>query len=111
MTALEDIGRGNIETPKYMKVRNEHTGIMIQQNAKMLNIADEKHAMRKEMNLSKLLVMHKQSLHDAQQELKGLQASHDYDIDSSETQDTKCYVPVLSNRFSNTLLQLENHSC
>ena len=74
ITALEGIGRGNIETPKYMKVRNEHTGIMIQQNAKMLNIADEKHAMRKEMNLSKLLVMHKQSLHDAHQELKRLQA-------------------------------------
>ena len=43
----------------------ELNGIMIQQNAKMLNIADEKHAMKKEMDLSKLLVMHKQSLHDA----------------------------------------------
>ena len=47
MTALEDIGRGNIERTRYIKVRNEHTGIMIQQNAKMLNIADEKHALSK----------------------------------------------------------------
>ena len=55
-----------------MKERNDLNGIMIQQNTKMLNIADEKHAMRKEMDLSKLLVMHKQSLYDAQQELTKL---------------------------------------
>ena len=59
---------------------------MIQQNAKMLNIADEKHAMRKEMDLSKLLLMLKQSLHDAWQKLKKLQALQDYDTDSFETQ-------------------------
>ena len=63
------------------------------------------------MDLSKLLVMHKQSLHDARQELKKLQALQDYDADSSETQDAKCYVCVLSNHFNKTLLQLENHSC
>ena len=71
----------------------------------MLNITDEKHAMRKEVDLSKLLVMHKQSLHDARQELKKLQALQDYDTDSSETQDAKCYVCVLSNCFNKTLLQ------
>ena len=65
MSALEEIRRGNGERIKCMKERNDLNGIMIQQNAKMLNIADEKHAMRKEVDLSKLLVMHKQSLHDA----------------------------------------------
>ena len=84
---------------------------MIQQNAKMLSIADVKIAVKREINISKLLLMHKHSLHDAQQELKGLQASHDYDIDSSETQDTKCYVCVLSNCFNKNIQQLKNHSC
>ena len=63
------------------------------------------------MDLSKLLSMHKQSSHDARQELKRLQALQDYDTDSSETQDAKCYVHVLSNCFNKTLWQLENHSC
>ena len=111
MSALEEIRRGNGERIKCMKERNDLNGIMIQQNAKMLNIADEKHAMRKEVDLSKLLVMHKQSLHDAWQELKKLQALQDYDTDSSETQDAKCYVCVLSNGLNKNLLQLENHSC
>ena len=97
MSALEENRRGNGERIKCMKERNDLIGIMIQQDANMLNIADEKHAMRKEVNLSKLLVMHMQSLHDAQQELKKLQALKDYDTDSSETQDAKCYVCVLSN--------------
>ena len=56
----------------------------------MLKMADEKHAVRKEMDLSKFLLMHKQSLHDAWQELRKLQASHDYDTDSSETREVKC---------------------
>ena len=64
-----------------MKERNDYNGVMIQQNAKMLKMADEKHAVRREMDLSKLLLMHKQSLHDAWQELKRLQASQDYDTD------------------------------
>ena len=82
---------------------------MIQQNAKMLKMADEKHAVRSEMDLSKLLLLHKQSLHDAQQALKRLQTSQDYDTDSSETWGAKFYVCVLSNRFSNTIQQLKNH--
>ena len=89
MPALEEIRRGNGERIKCMKERNDINGITIQQNAKMLNIADEKHAMRKEVDLSKLLVMHKQSLYDARQEVKKLQALQDYDTDSSETQDAK----------------------
>ena len=44
MSALEEIRRGNGERMKCMKERNDLNGIMIQQNAKMLNIADEKHA-------------------------------------------------------------------
>jgi hypothetical protein len=55
----------------------------------MLKMAHEKHAVRREMDLSKLLLLHKQSLHDAQQELKRLQTSQDYDKDSSETWETK----------------------
>ena len=55
-----------------MKERNEYNGVMIQQNAKMLKMADEKHAVRREMDLSKLLLLHKQSLYDAQRELKRL---------------------------------------
>ena len=109
MSVLEEIGRGNGERTRYMKERNDYNEVMIQQNAKMLKMADEKHAVRREMDLSKLLLMHKQSLHDAQQELKRLQASQDYDTDSSETREAKCYVRVLSNRYSNTIQQLENH--
>ena len=73
-------------------------------------MTDEKHAVRREMDLSKLHLLHKQSLHDAWQELKRLQASQDYDTDSSETREAKCYIPVLSNKYSNdTIQQLENH--
>ena len=75
----------------------------------MLKMADEKHAVRREMDVLKLLIRHKQSFHDAQQELKRLQASQDYDTDSFETRQAKCYVRVLSNRYSNTIKQLENH--
>ena len=109
MSVLEEIGRNNRERTRYMKERNDYNEVMIQQNAKMLKMADEKHAVRREMDLSKLLLMHKQSLHDAQQELRRLQASQDYDTDSSETREAKCYVCVLSNRYSNTIQQLENH--
>ena len=84
---------------------------MIKQNAMMLNINDVKHTMRKKMGVLKLFSMHKLSLYDARQEVKKLQALHDYDTDSSETQDAKCYVHVLSNHFNKTLQQLENHSC
>jgi hypothetical protein len=42
----------------------------------MLKMADEKHAVRR-IDLSKLLLMHKQGFHDAWQELKRLQTSQD----------------------------------
>ena len=109
MSVLEEIGRNNGERTRYMKERNDYNEVMIQQNAKMLKMADEKHAVRREMDLSKLLLMHKQSLHNSWQELKRLQASQDYDTDSSETREAKCYVRVLSNRYSNTIQQLENN--
>ena len=48
-----------------MKERNDYNEVMIQQNAKMLKMADEKHAVKREMDLSKLLLLHKQSIHDA----------------------------------------------
>ena len=41
MSALEEIRKGNGERIKCKKERNDLNGIMIQQNAKMLNIADE----------------------------------------------------------------------
>ena len=78
-----------------MKERNDLNGIMIKQNAKMLNIDDEKYTTRKEMDLSKLLSIQKLSLYDARQEVKKLQALQDFDTDSSETQDAKCYVLLL----------------
>ena len=109
MSVLEEMGRGNGERTRYMKERYDYIGVMIQQNAKMLKMADEKHAVRREMDLLKLLLMHKQSLHDAWRDLKRLQTSQDYDTDSSETREAKCYVSVLSNRFRNTIQQLENH--
>ena len=65
MSVLEEIGRGNGERTRYMKERKDYNGVMIQQNAKMLKMTDEKHAMKREMDLSKLLLMHKQSIHDA----------------------------------------------
>ena len=65
MSVLEETGRCNGERTRYMKERNDYNGVMIQQNAKMLKMADEKHGVRREMDLSKLLLMHKQSLHDA----------------------------------------------
>jgi hypothetical protein len=109
MSVLEEMGRGKEERTWYIKEGNACIGVMIQQNPKMLKMADEKHAVRREMDLSKLLLLQKQSLHNAQQKLKLLQASQDYDTDSSETWEAKCYVCELSNRFSNTIQQLENH--
>ena len=49
------------------------TSIMKDRNAqseKMLNIAAVRHAVRTEMDLSKLLLMHRKNLSDAWQELK-----------------------------------------
>ena len=52
MSVLDEIGRSNGERTRYMKERNDYNGVMIQQNAKMLKMADEKHAVRREMDLS-----------------------------------------------------------
>ena len=41
MAALEEIGRGHGERTRHMKERNDYNGVMIQQNAKMLKMADE----------------------------------------------------------------------
>jgi hypothetical protein len=109
MAVLEEIGIGNGETTRYMKERNDYNEVMIQQNSKMLKMADKKHVVRRVMDLSKLLLMPKQSLQDAQQELKRLQTLQDYDTDSSEKRAAKYYVHVLSNRYSNTIQQLKNH--
>ena len=62
----------------------------------MLNIAKERHAVRTAMDLSKLLLMHKQCLSDARQELKNLKRAEGDTSNSSETQDTKNYIWVLS---------------
>ena len=76
----------------------------------MLNIAKEGHAVRTEMDLSKLLFMHNQCLSDACQELKTLRRTEGYTSDSSETQDAKNYIQVLSERYNNTMRSLENYS-
>ena len=52
------LGRGNTEKLTLMKERN-------QQNESIVSMASEKHAIRKEIDLSKLLSMHRQSLSDA----------------------------------------------
>jgi hypothetical protein len=84
---------------------------MIPQNPKMLSFANEKHAVRKEMDLSRILVMYLYSLHNACKELKKPQASQDHDTDSSETWDAKCHVQVLQSWCSNTIQLIENHTC
>ena len=60
---MAEIGKGNVERTTIMKERNA-------QSEKMLNIATVRHAVRTEMDLSKLLLMHKKSLSDACQDLK-----------------------------------------
>ena len=68
---------------------------MIPQNPNMLSFADEKHAVRKEMDLSRILMMYLYSLHDACKELKKPQGLQDYDTDSFETWDAKYNFQVL----------------
>ena len=85
---VAEIGKGNFERTTNMKERNTQT-------EKMLTIAAVRHAVRTEMDLSKLLLMHKKSLSDAHQELKTLQGTEGYTTDSSEKKDAKiifaCY--------------------
>ena len=98
---LAEMGKGNVDRTAIMKERNA-------QNQEMFNIEKEKHAVRKEMDLSKLLLVHKQCLSDACQELKTLKRTECYNSDSSETQDAKNYIKVLSERYNNNMRSLEN---
>ena len=100
---LAGIGKGNVDRTTIMKERNA-------QNQKILNISKERHAVRTEMDLSKRLLMHKQCLSDACQELKTLKRTEGYTSDSSEAQDAKNYIRVLSEMYNNTMRSLENHS-
>ena len=82
-----------------MKERNE-------QNERIVSMASEKHAIRKEIDLSKWVSMHRQSLSDARQELKDLKASQDYDSDSPEAKESKAFEQVLSERYNRALQDL-----
>ena len=62
---LVEMGKGNFDSTTIMRARNA-------QNQKMLNIAKGRHSVRTEMELSNLLLMHKQCLTDAHQYLKTL---------------------------------------
>ena len=73
-------------------------------------MASAKHAIRKEIDLSKLVSMHQQSLSDAWLELKVLKASQDYDSDSPEVKELKAFEQVLSERYNRALQDLANHS-
>ena len=81
---IAELGRGNTEKLTLMKERSE-------QNERIVSMVSEKHAIRKEIDLSKLVSMHRQSLSDARQELKGLEASQDYDSDSPEVKESKAF--------------------
>ena len=100
---LAETGKVNVNRTTIMKERNA-------QNQKMLDIAKEGHAVRTEMDLSKLLLMHNQCLSDACQEFKTLKRTEGYTSDSSETQNAKSYIQVLSERYNNTMRSLGNHS-
>ena len=100
---VAELGRGNAEKLTMMKERNE-------QNGKIVPIASEKHAIRKEIDLSKLVTIDQQSLSDAREELKYLKASQDYDSDSPEVKESKMYEQILSERYIRALQDLANHS-
>ena len=82
---VADIQKGNVERTTILKERNA-------QSEMMLNIATVRHAVRTEMDLSKLLCMHKKSLSDACLELKTLQGTEGYTTDAPETKDAKKYL-------------------
>ena len=100
---VAELGRGNAEKLTMMKERNE-------QNGRIVIIVNEKHAVRKEIDLSKLVTMHRQSYSDARKELKYLKASQDYDSDSPEVKESKMYEQILSERYNRALQDLANHS-
>ena len=100
---VAELGKGNAEKLTMMKERNE-------QNGWIVTIVSEKHALRKEIDLSKLVTMHQQSLSDARKELKYLKASQDYDSDSPKVKESKMYEQILSERYNRALQDLANHS-
>ena len=100
---VAELGRGNAEKLTITKERNE-------QNGRIVIIVSEKHAVRKEIDLSKLVTMHRQSLRDARKELKHLRASKDYDSDSPEVTESKGHEYTLSERYNRALQDLVNHS-
>ena len=65
-----------------MKERNK-------QNGRIVSIASDNHAIRKEIDLTNLVTIHQQSLSDDRQELKHLKASQEYDSDSPENKEIK----------------------
>ena len=97
------IRKGNFDRTTIMKERNA-------QNEKMPNISKERHAKRTDTDFSKVLLLHKQCLSDACQELKSLKRTEGYTSDSSKTQDAKNYIWVLSERYNYSVRSLENHS-
>ena len=124
MSLAAEIGKGNGEWINIMKEGNEQHAKAIQQNQKLLAIADgkltkreamdlvrkEMDLVKKEMDLSKLLSMHEQSLTSAREQLSKLKGSLNYDSDSSEAREAKSCVHVLSIRYNRTLQSLEKHS-
>jgi hypothetical protein len=104
MSVLEEIGRSNWERTRYMKEKNDYNGVMIQQNAMMLKMADEKHAVRREMDFSNFFNCINRAYMMTGKNWRDFRLHRIYDTDSSETREAKCHVLVLSNRytFSNT---------
>ena len=81
-----------------------------EQNERIVSMASEKHAIRKEIDLSKLVSMHQPSLSDAWLELKVPKASQAYDSDSPEVKESKAFEQVLSERYNRAVQDLARHS-
>ena len=125
MSMVVDTGNENDEqtpeiTSERMKERQEDSATVVLEQSKKVILVDtpkerqarrkELDLVRKEMQLSKLLVMHQQSLSNAREQLKKLKAFEGYDTDSSESREAKLCVRVLSTRYNITMQRLENHS-
>ena len=125
MSLVVDTGNENDEqtpeiTSERMKEQQEESATVVLEQSKKVILVDtpkerqarrkELDLVRKEMQLSKLLVMHQQSLSNAREQLKKLKAFEGYDTDSSESREAKLCVRVLSTRYNITMQRLENHS-
>jgi hypothetical protein len=89
---IAELGRGNTEKLTLMKERSE-------QNERIISMASEKHAIRNEIDLSKLVSMHQQSLSGAWLELKVLKALQEYYYSAlPEVKESKAFEQVLSER-------------